>query len=238
MKPGRIAVVEDEPVIRQAIVDVLKLAGYEPLEAEDGEKGLQVALGPDVDLVLLDLMLPKRDGLSVLDELRKVRPGLPVIILTAKGSEEDVVRGLEGGADDYMVKPFGAKELMARIEAVVRRTPARPKAPDKLEIGDRVVDFDRSEIKLADGRTETLSETECRILAHLAGRPGSIVSREELLSGLWGHSGRRAETRTVDMHIARLRAKLGDQAQNPTLILTVRGKGYRLVTRKSDTEEE
>lgn len=229
MKAGRVAVVEDEPVIRQAIVEVLAASGYEPLPAEDGEKGLRVAMGPNIDLVLLDLMLPKKDGLAVLAELRKARPGLPVIILTAKGSEEDVVRGLEGGADDYMVKPFGARELMARIEAVMRRTPERPKELETMTIGDRVVDFERSEITLPDGRKESLSETEREILAHLAGRPDKIVSREELLSRLWGHAGTKAETRTVDMHIARLRAKLGDQAQSPSLIVTVRGKGYRLV---------
>jgi DNA-binding response OmpR family regulator len=224
MSARRIAVIEDEPVIRQAIVQVLGLAGYEVLEAADGEAGLRVAQGPEVDLVLLDLMLPKRDGLSVLEELRKVRPGLPVVVLTAKGSEEDVVRGLKLGADDYVVKPFGARELMARIEAVMRRTPARPQAPATIELAGRTIDFERGMILLPDGREERLSATEGQILACLASTPGRVVSREELLGLLWGHAGSRAETRTIDMHIAKLRAKL-DRAD---LIVTVRGKGYRL----------
>ena len=129
MRRFRIAVIEDEPVIRQAIVEMLSVSGYEVVEAEDGEKGIKVALGPDIDLVLLDLMLPRREGFSVLAELRQVKPALPVVILTAKGSEEDVVRGLKEGADDYVVKPFGARELMARIEAVIRRSPGREEGP-------------------------------------------------------------------------------------------------------------
>jgi DNA-binding response OmpR family regulator len=227
MSQGRIVVVEDEPVIRQAIVQMLDLAGYEVLEAEDGEVGLRVAQGPEVDLVLLDLMLPRRDGLSVLEELRKVRPGLPVIILTAKGSEEDVVRGLEGGADDYVVKPFGARELMARIEAVQRRTPARAKAPEQLALAGYTVDFERGLIRGPSGE-ERISATEGQVLARLAASPGQVVSREELLGLLWGHASARAETRTIDMHVAKLRAKLGDRGSR--LIQTVRGKGYRLVT--------
>jgi DNA-binding response OmpR family regulator len=149
-----------------------------------------------------------------------------VIILTAKGSEEDVVRGLECGADDYVVKPFGAKELMARIEAVMRRTPARPKAPETITLAGHTVDFERAVIRRSDGTEERLSATEGQILARLAGNPGQVVSREELLSLLWGHTTGRAETRTIDMHVAKLRSKLG--AEGPRLIQTVRGKGYRL----------
>jgi two-component system, OmpR family, response regulator RpaB len=237
MSAGRVVVVEDEPVIRQAIVQMLDLAGYEVFEAADGEAGLTTAQGPGVELVLLDLMLPKRDGLSVLAELRKLRPGLPVIILTAKGSEEDVVRGLKEGADDYVVKPFGARELMARIEAVMRRTPARPQAPDRLELGGWSVDFEQGLITRPDGGQERLSATESQILARLASNPGQIVSREELLSLLWGQAGSRAETRTIDMHIAKLRVKLGDSARDPNLILTVRGKGYRLGTGEGTGED-
>src|SRR2546421_4395168 len=121
MKPTHIVVVEDEPAIRRGVVDLLRASGYEVIEAPDGVKGLTEASRPDVDLVLLDLMLPRKDGIEVLRELRLVRPALPVIILTARGSEDDRVRGLKMGADDYVVKPFSARELLARVEAVLRR---------------------------------------------------------------------------------------------------------------------
>src|SRR3954452_14552585 len=121
MRATRIAVVEDEPAIRRGVADVLRVSGYDPVEAADGGSGLAEASRPDVDLVLLDLMLPKRDGLEVLRELRQLRPAVPVIVLTARGTEDDRVRGLKMGADDYVVKPFSARELLARVEAVLRR---------------------------------------------------------------------------------------------------------------------
>lgn len=224
----RIVVVEDEPVIRDAIVDMLRITGHDVVQAADGVEGLGCATGQGVDLVLLDLMLPRKDGYEVLDELRTIRPSLPVIILTAKGSEEDIVRGLRQGADDYVVKPFGARELLARIDAVIRRSPARPAQVEEVALGDCRVDFQRRELLGPDGVRTTLTEAEAALLSFLVENPGRAVSREELLGRLWGIFGSRSSSRTVDMHVARLRAKLGDDGAKPKLILTVRGKGYML----------
>lgn len=143
MKRRRIVVVEDEVAILRGIVDMLKVAGYQPVEAADGVAGLDESRRVGVDLVLLDLRLPRMDGIEVLVELRKTRPTLPVIILTARGSEEDRVRGLKKGADDYVVKPFSARELLARIEAVLRRSPERPLPIRSMTAGGHQVDFER-----------------------------------------------------------------------------------------------
>jgi len=223
-----IAVVEDEPAIRGAVAQALRLSGYQVVEAGDGESGLACAVRHEVDLLLLDLMLPRLDGLTVLARLRAVRPGCPVIILTAKGAEEDIVRGLRDGADDYMVKPFGARELLARVEAVLRRSPARPQPVSALRLGRWQVDFERRELCDQEGRRRTLTEAEAAILSFLAEQPQRAVSREELLGRLWGLLGSRVESRTVDMHIARLRSKLEEKEGAPRLILTARGKGYML----------
>ncbi len=224
----RIVVVEDEPVIREAVVEMLTITGHDVVEAGDGVEGLGCATAQDVDLVLLDLMLPRKDGFEVLEDLRKLRPSLPVIILTAKGSEEDVVRGLRSGADDYVVKPFGARELLARIDAVIRRSPARPEQVARVELGDFSVDFERRELQGPRGVRTSLTEAEVAILSLMVENPGRAVSREEILGRLWGVFGSRSSSRTVDMHVARLRAKLGDDGSQPELILTVRGKGYML----------
>jgi DNA-binding response OmpR family regulator len=224
----RIVVVEDEPVIRDAVVEMLTITGHEVVEAADGVEGLGCATGQGVDLVLLDLMLPRMDGFQVLDELRKLKPSLPVIILTAKGSEEDVVRGLRCGADDYVVKPFGARELIARIEAVLRRSPGRPTQVEDVQLGGFDISFSRREITSSDGGRDQLTEAEAAVLSFLVENPGRAVTREELLGRLWGVFGSKSESRTVDMHVARLRAKLGDDGGQPKLIVTVRGKGYML----------
>src|SRR5918912_778919 len=151
----RVVVIEDEPAIRRGVVDALRASGYEVAEAADGARGLEEAVRRGVDLVLLDLLLPRRDGLDVLAELRKVRPTLPVIILTARGTEDDRVRGLKMGADDYVVKPFSARELLARVEAVLRRSVDRPAEVHAARLGKGVIDFDRREVRWASGdRTE------------------------------------------------------------------------------------
>src|SRR5205807_6778985 len=147
MSLPHIVVVEDEPAIRRGVTDALRISGYTVSEAADGDTGLEAALRRDAGLVLLDLLLPRRDGLDVLAELRKVRPNLPVIILTARGSEEDRVRGLKMGADDYVVKPFSAKELLARVEAVLRRSVDRPLEVASARLGHAVIDFERREVR-------------------------------------------------------------------------------------------
>lgn len=229
MALGPIIVVEDEKPIRQGIVEVLRSAGYQPVEAADGEAGLTAARRPDVRLVLLDLLLPKLDGMDVLKMLRTTHPSLPVIILTARGTEEERVAGLKAGADDYVVKPFSARELLARVEAVLRRSPERPTAVQRLRDGKLTVDLARREFQAGRGERQALSETESSILTHLAANAGRAISREELLSRVWGVGG-GVETRTIDMHVARLRAKLSAATSDDgeRYIVTVRGMGYML----------
>src|SRR6266545_904784 len=160
MAQGRIVVVEDEPAIRRGVGDALRASGYEVVEAADGNRGLEESVRLGVDLVLLDLLLPRRDGLDVLAEVRKVRPTLPIIILTARGTEDDRVRGLKMGADDYVVKPFSARELLARVEAVLRRTPVPPPEVPAARLGRAVIDFSRREVRWSDHEHGELSETE------------------------------------------------------------------------------
>jgi DNA-binding response OmpR family regulator len=228
MKATRIVVVEDEPAIRRGVVDLLRASGYEVVEAPDGVKGLAEASRPDVDLVLLDLMLPRKDGLEVLRELRQFRPAVPVIVLTARGTEEDRVRGLKMGADDYVVKPFAARELLARVEAVLRRALGQTAMVGRARLGHAVIDLERREVSWGEGRRGELSETECAVLAFLVAHRKRAVSRDELLSRVWGIEPAGLETRTIDMHIARLRTKLRDPSGKPTpeAILTVRSHGY------------
>jgi len=229
MPKARIVVVEDEPAIRRGVSDALRLSGYEVTEAGDGAVGYREGAAAGVDLVLLDLLLPKRDGLDVLSELRRTCPTRPVIILTARGTEEDRVRGLKMGADDYVVKPFSAKELIARVEAVLRRT-LRPVPEVKLvTVAGGVIDLHRREVRWKHGDRVDLSETEAALLKYLVCNRERAVSREELLSRVWGIGTAGLETRAVDMHVARLRAKLKDPAggdDQGEAIVTVRAHGY------------
>src|SRR6516225_4163507 len=150
MSSARVVVVEDEPAIRRGVVDALRAAGYKVTEAADGARGLEEAVRLGVDLVLLDLLLPRRDGLDVLADLRKIRPTLPVIILTARGTEDDRVHGLKMGADDYVIKPFSARELLARVEAVLRRSVDRPPTLQGARLGRAVIDFCRREVRWSE----------------------------------------------------------------------------------------
>jgi DNA-binding response OmpR family regulator len=222
----RILTVEDDAAIRRGIVDALRFAGYEPLEAGDGDTGLDMALKREYDLLLLDLVLPKRDGLEILQEVRRLRPAQPVIILTARGDETDRVQGLRGGADDYVVKPFSVKELLARVEAVLRRCAERPLDVAAIELDGSQIDFHRREIRYKNGRRAEFSEKEIELLRYLSSNPGRSISREEILANVWRIAPQGVSTRTIDMHITRLREKLHDHPEKPRIILTVRGKGY------------
>jgi DNA-binding response OmpR family regulator len=228
MTETRIVVIEDEPAIRRGVADLLRASGYLVAEAGDGVCGLQEALRHNVGLVLLDLLLPRRGGLEVLGELRKARPALSVIILTARGSEDDRVRGLKMGADDYVVKPFSARELLARVEAVLRRTAAQPLPVPGARLGRAIIDFERREIRWSEHERNELSETEAALLGLLVAHRERAVSRDELLSRIWGIEPQGLETRTIDMHVARLRTKLRDPDGKEPLeaILTVRAHGY------------
>ena len=228
MSLGVLVVVEDDEAIRRGLVDALSYSGYTVHEASDGERGLEVCLAVEADLVLLDIMMPKMDGLAVLKELRKPKPDVPVIFLTARGEETDRIGGLKLGADDYIVKPFSLDELMARIEAVLRRMPARPSQRKKMTIAGRSIDFERREAVLEDGTRRTLTEREAEVIGFLAANPGRAVTRDELLQKVWGLDPRGTHTRTVDMAVARIRESLGDDPSQPEIIKTVRGKGYML----------
>ncbi len=230
MPLANVLVVEDDAAIRRGLVDALRFNGYTVHEAGDGRAGLDLALSLDADIVLLDIMMPKMDGLEVLGALRRSKPSMPVIFLTARGEEEDRVKGLKLGADDYVVKPFGVDELVARVEAVLRRSAERPDPVSRLEIAGRVIDFGRREVTLPGGETRALPQREAEVLAYLAANRGRAIGRDELLSRVWGFDPRGTQTRTVDMAVARLREQLGDSPSEPQVIRTVRGKGYMLAS--------
>jgi DNA-binding response OmpR family regulator len=223
----RVLVVEDDAAIRRCLVDALRFDGYEVTEAADGTEGLARALGPDYDLLLLDLVLPGRDGLEILREVRLAFPTLPVIVLTARGEEDDRVSGLSLGADDYVVKPFGVRELLARVEAVMRRSPERPRPAAVFRFDRGEADLSSGEVRFRSGETVRLLPLEADLLRYLASCAGRVVSRDEILSRVWHSRLTAAETRTVDVTVARLREKLGDDSERP-LIRTVRGQGYAL----------
>jgi two-component system, OmpR family, alkaline phosphatase synthesis response regulator PhoP len=226
MPRRRILVIEDDTAIRRGIVDALRFRGYEALEAANGKDGMRLAEGCDCELILLDLVLPGPGGMDILRAVRDSRPTLPVIILTAKGEEDDRVGGLAAGADDYVVKPFSVKELLARVEAVLRRSPERPTDVGTVSFPGGVVNFKRCEVRFDDGARCELSEKEVELLRYLARSAGRAVSRDEILSRVWRIDPRGGETRTIDMHVARLREKLRDDPHDPRVIVTVRGKGY------------
>lgn len=228
MNARTILLIEDDAAIRRAVVDALTSGGYRTVAAENGELGLEAAGSDNFDLVLLDLVLPGIGGLEVLASLRETQPATPVIILTALGEEVDKVRGLKLGADDYVVKPFSVRELLARVEAVLRRVPEGGNGPAMLSIPEGTVDFARCEVRFRDGSRAELSDRETQLLKYLATNAGRAVSREELLSRVWGMNPKGLATRTIDMHVARTREKLRDAPEQPTTILTVRGKGYML----------
>ncbi|MHC4405288.1 MAG: response regulator transcription factor [Planctomycetota bacterium] len=226
MSAQQILAIEDDPAIRRGIVDALTFAGYGTLEAARGDTGLEMALSRHFDLLLLDLVLPGKDGFEILREVRQARPTLPVIILTARGEEGDRVRGLNNGADDYVVKPFSVKELLARVEAVLRRSPQRPAEVSEIAIPGGRIDLARCEARFDDGDRAELSEREVELVRYLAAHGGRAVAREELLANVWRISPKGVTTRTIDMHVARLREKLRDDPGQPAVLLTVRGKGY------------
>jgi DNA-binding response OmpR family regulator len=233
MAGTRVLVVEDDDAIRRGIVDALRVAGYQPIEARDGNDGLERALTGGYELMLLDLVLPKRNGLEILAQVRDARPTAPVIILTALGAEEDRVRGLKLGADDYVVKPFSIKELLARIEAVLRRSAERPADVTEIRFGAGTIDLLRHEVRFDDGERFELSERELELLRYLAAHSGRAVSRDEILARVWGIKPEGLSTRAIDMHITRLRRKLRDDSATPQLLLTVRGKGYMLALQEA-----
>jgi DNA-binding response OmpR family regulator len=221
----RILVVEDEESIRGGLCDVLAYHGYRPAAVETGEEGLEFGRREELALVILDLMLPGMHGLEVCRRLRGERPGLPILMLTAKGSEDDVVRGLRAGADDYVTKPFSIRELVARVEALLRRSGAFAEDAESFAFGPWQVDANGLRA-VAGARSENLTRRELELLALFARESGRVVSRRTLLREVWGFvNADEIETRTVDVHIAKLRKKIDGGGRS--LIETVRGVGYR-----------
>ncbi len=232
--PKTVLVVEDDAAIRRGIVDALKFAGYAVIACGCGQEGQDTALQAQLDLVVLDVMLPKVSGTSILAAIRRARPSLPVILVTARGAEQDRVHGLQAGADDYVVKPFSSKELLARVQAVLRRSAERPSDVGRISIAGRAIDFDRREIERPDRSRVLLSAKEAELLRYLVQNRGRAIARAELLERVWGlPAGGDAGTRAIDMHIVNLRDKLADPPERPAVVLTVRGKGYMLAAEAS-----
>jgi len=224
-----VLVVDDEPMLRNLLCRLLRMEGYEVIEAEDGQKALSLAASEKPDLVLLDVMMPTRDGLDVLGDLRRTSD-VPVIMVSALAEEADRVIGLKLGADDYVTKPFSAAELSARIESVLRRTAAHggpPSSPaTRLDFDGLAVDLGTREVTVA-GETIELTAKEFDLLAFMAASPRQVFSRDQLLNQVWGSSSQWQSDATVTEHVRRLRRKIEDDPDNPRWITTVRGVGYR-----------
>jgi len=225
--PGpRILVIEDEAPMRMALEDILKADGYRVLTAFDGQTGMASAVEEQPDLILLDIMMPKLDGLALCAELRRLAIPVPVLMLTARGQVEDRVAGLDTGADDYLVKPFSTDELLARVRALLRRAERQAETPPVLTLGEVIVDLAKQTASRR-GKPLYLTAREFAMLRLLAEAHGAPVTRERFLDLAWGYTG-LPTTRTVDTHVARLRAKIEPDPENPRWITTVHGVGYRL----------
>jgi DNA-binding response OmpR family regulator len=228
MHKRSILAVEDDPAIRRGVADALTFAGYQVQQAGNACEGQRLAGERRFDLILLDVVLPDGSGLDILAEIRERAPQQPVIMLTARGEEQDRVNGLRRGADDYIVKPFSVKELLARVEAVLRRAGPPPEPQGRIDLGDfGCVDLATCELSRGDGERRELSPREVQLVDYLTRHSDRVVTRDELLQNVWGLDARGVTTRTIDMHVARLREKLGDDSASPQVLLTVRGRGYR-----------
>src|SRR5882724_89470 len=223
----QVLVVDDEPMLRNLLSRLLRMEGYAVIEAEDGQTALELIDSRQPDLVLLDVMLPARDGLDVLGDLRRTSQ-VPVILVSALGEEADRVLGLKMGADDYVVKPFSAAELSARIESVLRRAKLRATGAtnNRLAFGELAIDLQTREVAL-HGEKVDLTAKEFDLLAFLAGAPRQVFSREQLLQQVWGSSSEWQSDATITEHVRRLRRKIEDDPDKPRWIATVRSVGYR-----------
>jgi len=223
----KILVVDDDDALREMVGLVLSGAGYNPVFAADGISAVDVFTSQNPDLVLLDIMLPGQSGIEVCGQIRS-KSGVPIIMLTARGDTEDVVLGLEAGADDYVVKPHNGAELLARVKARLR-----PLADDAamVQIGSLVLDPQTFEVKRGEASL-SLTPLEFKLLHTLAAKPQQVFSREMLLEQVWGYQY-KADTRLVNVHVQRLRSKIEVDAENPRIVMTVRGHGYRAGTETS-----
>lgn len=222
---SKILIIEDEKEMALGLKDNFEFDGHEVLIAENGEKGLNLALEESIDLIMLDIMLPKKSGFDICKELRANKIKTPIIMLTAKGEEIDKILGLELGADDYITKPFSVRELLARVKAVLRRYPQQE--TNKQKMGLLEVDFNHY-IALKDGKEIDLTHKEFEILKYFHQNSGNTVSRDQLINDVWGYET-YPTSRTVDNHILKLRKKVEPDPSHPRHILTVHGIGYKYI---------
>jgi DNA-binding response OmpR family regulator len=230
MKKGmRILVIEDEQAIREGLADVLVYHGYDVDSAATGPDGLRMALSGKFDLVLLDIMLPGIDGYEICDRIRAEDRHQPIIMLTAKGADEEIIHGLKLGADDYVAKPFSIQQLVLRIEAVLRRSRAGLEQARTISLPNMEIDTENL-CGRNEGGEVAFTRREIEVLSYLAENADRPVSREELLTRVWGYARNLdIETRTVDIHIAKIRRKIEVEPKEPRNLVTVRGAGYRLL---------
>lgn len=224
---ARILIAEDEPNMRLGLKDNLEFESYEVELAIDGKQALEKARAGSYNLILLDVMMPEMSGFDVCKKLRKEEINTPIIFLTAKGEEIDKVLGLELGADDYIIKPFSLRELLARVKAVLRRTETVVASEENITIGNITFDFQRYEA-FEYGKPIKLSHKEFEIVHHLWGNRNTVVSRDQLLKEVWNYDS-QPTTRTVDNFILKIRQKIEENPNSPKFILTVHGAGYKLV---------
>ena len=227
----KILIVDDEPSIQDLLVFNLEKEGYKTMTASDGEEGITLALSQNPDLILLDVMLPKADGLTVCKRIRQTMSKVPIIMLSAKGEEIDKILGLELGADDYMTKPFSIRELIARVKANLRKMDQSDDLSqagirsNKVVVGDLKLDLDKFEVEVRGQKVTDLTRREFEVLRYLAQKPGQVVTREDLLEKVWGYEY-YGDIRTVDVTIRRIREKIEKNTANPKILITKRGVGY------------
>ena len=228
----KILIVDDEKSISDLLVFNLEKEGYKTITASDGEEAVDLALSQKPDLILLDIMLPKADGLTVCKKIRQTLTKTPIIMLSAKGEEIDKILGLEIGADDYMTKPFSVRELIARVKANLRKIEQTEQDSmnsgargNKIVVGDLSLDLDKFEVEVRGQTVTDLTRREFEVLRYLAQKPGQVVTREDLLEKVWGYEY-YGDIRTVDVTIGRIREKIEKNTANPKILITKRGVGY------------
>lgn len=228
----KLLIVDDEPSIQDLLVFNLEKEGYKTITASDGEEAVEMALIQKPDLILLDVMLPKSDGLTVCKKIRQTLTKTPIIMLSAKGEEIDKILGLEIGADDYMTKPFSVRELIARVKANLRKVEQTDQdvinafsRGNKIVVGDLSLDLDKFEVEVRGQTVTDLTRREFEVLKYLAQKPGQVVTREDLLEKVWGYEY-YGDIRTVDVTIRRIREKIEKNTANPKILITKRGVGY------------